>query len=420
MATELNQKISIRREGLVRLLFGDACAARAAAAAFTSGQDWEAAVHLAEVWSVVGQLASRITHLELKIPDPQATDLKRLAIATYARSASRAAKGIKALAHLDQKGIQAGAFKGLASMARLYARPGERAIKDIDVLIVEPDVVATVAGLEEVGFKPIEGQGFNELNGQIEYLPNFSGNRAIVLSDSTGLEIDLHWSIGLSALPAHDLIERSELRPLFGSMVRVVSVADGLALTVRHSIRENLAVDSICRDLSDILQTYVLESEAGTLHKTLAAASRSSGVLALLALTSVLHRLDSTHPALKEAFDCLSREASATERDEAAALDRLFFYQATNGRLEKDLVYLTHAGPLRQMVTGAVKNWRGYRSLMLSMEGKLDGKPTPILGRVMNLFFAAKDVGPQHLRSLRTLARLRFDASPHGANSRQD
>jgi hypothetical protein len=419
MATAANKRISARREGLVRMLFGDTAMARSAASSFTDIEDWEAIFHQSEEWSVVGQLVDRIARLELQVPDEPTKKFKRLAIATYARSASRAAKGVKALAHLEQLGVRAVAFKGVASMARLYAKPGERSIKDIDLLIDERDLAAAVAGLGEVEFRPIEGQGFDELNGLIEYLPNFSGNKAIVLSDRAGLEIDLHWSVGLEALPSHELIARSGSHSLFGSTLRMVNVADALVLTVRHSIRENLAVDSICRDLYDILQTFSMEAEAGTLHETLAAASQSGGVLPLLALAGVLHRLAATHHALTQAFEWLSLNATPSERKEAASLERIFFHQVTNGRLEKDLVYLTHTTPLRQMMNGALKNWRGYRSLMLSMEDKLEGKPMPILERIMNFVYAAKNVGPGHLRSLRTLARLRFDTARRGASSQR-
>jgi hypothetical protein len=110
MATAANKRISARREGLVRMLFGDTAMARSAASSFTDIEDWEAIFHQSEEWSVVGQLVDRIARLELQVPDEPTKKFKRLAIATYARSASRAAKGVKALAHLEQLGVRAVAF----------------------------------------------------------------------------------------------------------------------------------------------------------------------------------------------------------------------------------------------------------------------------------------------------------------------
>ena len=400
-----------RRESLLKLLLADTQAARGSASSLINEGDWTAVFHEAEVWSVVSQLAERITGLGLEPPAEPWKDFKRLAIATYARTASRAAKGVKALAHLEQGGIRAVAFKGLASMVRLYPKPAERSIKDVDLLIMEQDLTRAVAALAEAGFFPVDGQGLDQLQALVQYLPNFSGNKAIVLQDSSGLEIDLHWSVGLRGLPASELIERAETFSLYGGSVHVVAAADALALTARHSVRENLAVDTMCRDLFDVRQTCALLAASGALPDALESACRSGGVLPLLALTRVLRALDETAVQVYAAFDLLTNIASKSERKAAEALQELFLHQVRHGRMEKDLVYLAHPRPVRQIVAGAWRNWREYRNLMQSMEEKLDGKTVSLGQRFWKLAVAAANAGPSRFSALRTLARLRFGST---------
>jgi hypothetical protein len=92
-------------------------------------------------------------------------------------------------------------------------------------------------------------------------------------------------------------------------------------------------------------------------------------------------------------------------------LEKLFFHQADYGPIGKDLLYLSHSIPARQILAGAFSNWREYRHFMRSMEEKLDGGEVPLGRRLWRLTLALKNSGPAHWRGLRTLARLKYEKS---------
>ena len=395
------------RELLLKILFSQEDEARAAAVLCTERRCWAEICHESEVWSVAPQLAERFGTLSLSPPAEQWKEFQRTVIAVYARSASRAAKGAKALRHLNLLGVRAAAFKGLASMARLYARPADRSIKDVDILIMEQDVARAVAGLAGLGFVALDGQGLETLEGLVEFLPGFSGNKAIVLQNADGLELDVHWDISVPLLPAKTLLDRSEPLTLYGGLVPVVALTDALVLTARHSIRENLAVDTMCRDLFDVRRACELLA-GDALSRDLEESCLHGGLLPLLALTGILHSLDEGVSPVADAFRILTSRAKPAERKAGRQLVDTFWFQVREGKFEKDLVYLSHTRPLRQILAGTWRNWRGYRDLMLAIEDKLDGGTTSIGVRFWRLAVAARRAGPGRLRSLRTLARLRF------------
>jgi hypothetical protein len=233
----------------------------------------------------------------------------------------------------------------------------------------------------------------------------------LVLRDASGLEIDLHWSVGLADLASAGLIEQSQRLTLFGSSVWVVGPGDAVALTVRHSIRENLAIDTMCRDLLDLRAMWQLLARRGDLESVLSCACDAGGVVPLLALAQVLLGLNRSEVGVARAFIWLEGKAAAKQRRTAERLHALFCYQVRRGAIEKDVVYLSHSKPVRQMVSGAWANWREYRRLMLSMEEKLDGQTIPLGRRLWKLVLAVKDTRPAHLLGLRALARLRFEGT---------
>ena len=157
-----------------------------------------------------------------------------------------------ALRHLEVSGIPAIAFKGLASMARLYPKPGKRTIKDADLLVDRQYLQAALNSLSDLGFRPLENHALERLETFLDHSPGFSGNKAIVLYGPGDFELDLHWAVGVAGLEPAALLGRSETVTLFGTPVRVASFDDALLLTAKHAIRENLTVDAMCRDLLDI------------------------------------------------------------------------------------------------------------------------------------------------------------------------
>jgi hypothetical protein len=403
------------RKDLVGLLFGAPAEALPAALKVSSAGSWEDALRAAQNWNAAPQLAARIQELGCQPPEVPWREFKRALISTFARSASRASKGAAALRHLEHSGIPAVAFKGLASMARLYPTPANRTIVDADVLVEPERVPAAVACLAELGFSSAESHDLERWDRFLDRSPGFSGNKAINLYGPGGMEIDLHWSVGLAGLTPATLLERSEMATLFSCPVRVVSPADGLILTARHAIRENLLVDSICRDLHDIRLSCAFLAARRSLEPALREIAAATSPVPLLALTGILNTLNPVTAEggdkhVQEAARILGNLASAKQKQSAQRLQALFFHQVEAGPIGPDLLYLSHSRPVRQILAGAFSNWPEYRKFMRSMETQLNGEEVPLSRRLWRLAKSLKTAGPAHWRGVRTLAQQKYEA----------
>jgi Uncharacterised nucleotidyltransferase len=398
------------RYSLLRILLANEEVATESARQVTLGNEWPAVFKLAATWSVATQLGQRVTQLGLQPPTAEWREFKQVVIANYAHSATRAAKGIAAIHCLEECGVAAIAFKGLASMARLYVPPANRTIKDADLLVQQSSLSAAVACLGKAGFAPMEGHDLLALSRFLDDSPGFSGNKAIVLYGPEDFEIDLHWSVGLPGLSPDALLLRSDRVMLFGRMVPIVGMGDGMILTARHAIRENLAIDAMCRDLFDIRQSCSLMASREQLVSTLEAAATASSMVPLLALLEILADIEGTNGDVTAARGVLAGLANPDQLKAASQLRSLFFRQVTGGPMVKDLLYLFHLRPARQIFAGASQSWREYREFMRTLERKLEGEEVPLGRRLWQLFFAVRKIGPAHLRSIRTLARLKYDS----------
>jgi hypothetical protein len=398
----------ITRRSLLTILFADDAAAQTTAQLIGSEVNWRDILDLAEAWSVVPQLHERVPQLAITLPGQFHGELKTSMFTVFARSASFASKAVAALQHLHDAGISAVAFKGVASMTRLYQPAAARTIRDADILVAPDDLLRTIKALGQIGFAPQLGLDPSKLDHLLENMPGSSGNKAITLVKPGSVEIDLHWSIGLERFPVASLLERAKTLILFGQHVRVVAISDSLQLTARHSVRENFAVDSMCRDLLDVSKSCELLASQGNLRNEMERVAAHGDSVALLALTGILRELNDRHAAAK-AERILEQRASPSERNVALHLRLLFFMQIQNGAFRKDLLYLLHAAPTKQILRGAFTNWRNYRGFMRSMERKLDGQELPLSQRVANLLLALRELRPAHFRSMRTLARVKYD-----------
>lgn len=395
------------RECLLRILFGNPTDAREAAQALSANSGWPAAFQSAESWSVAPQLADTVQTLQLQPPERSWRDFRRNMIGVFSRSASRASKGIAALRHLEGAGIPAAAFKGLASAARLYPSPGKRTIKDADLLVERQNLEAALQSLSAIGFAPLESHQPEKLDRFMDNSPGFSGNKAIVLYGPDGFELDLHWSAG-PGMDAATLLQRSERVTLLEKTIRIVAPEDAVMLTTRHAVREDLAVDAMCRDLFDIRLSCDFLAGRGCLDAACQTWSAGRSMVPLLAITGILQSLDGRDGGVKEAQTRLAGFASPRDRRTADRLRDLFFCQVKEGPVSKDLFYLAHSRPARQILAGAWSNWREYRNMMRSLEEKLDGAEVPLSRRLRMLGAAIWKTGPAPLRSIRALARLKF------------
>lgn len=89
---------------------------------------------------------------------------------------------------LGSREIPAIVLKGGAIALQLYPDPGLRPLKDIDLLIPEPEVAAVRALLTEHGYSPLPEmtKGFEE---------RFSGQQAYTRTGPNPEQVDLHWHL---------------------------------------------------------------------------------------------------------------------------------------------------------------------------------------------------------------------------------
>jgi hypothetical protein len=385
------------------LLAGDARATAAARLLFGT-ESCKQTLALARNWKVIPPLFYRVQSLGLTLTAPDTTALRREFLKAYQQSAFRASKALAAIRGLQEAGIPVASFKGIASMAVLYGDPKHRSIHDADVLILPKDVARAVVCLEENGFTHRGSQTLTEYLRFVENSPGFAGNKAVSVYGPGGSAIDLHWRLAGSGLPEEEILQRAVTAHLMDSTIPVVDSKDGFLLTVHHAIRENLAIDSVCRDLLDVRLWCARLSEAGELEGAIKLAIRSGCQVAVLAVTSLLASYDAT-TATAQAAALLRERASSAERQSAARLIEIFHYQLNNGRLSKDVFYLVHSRPWRQILTGLGKDWFGYRQSMHTIEerrGEL--RPLP-----MRIALLAKSIpGVRGLRLARELAIIKY------------
>lgn len=370
-------------------------------------ETWGEALALARSWNVTPQLSARIQSLRWKLSVPHTGVLRRDFLRVYAQSAFGAAQAITAIRGLEQAGIPSVAFKGIASMAVLYGGPKHRAIHDADILILRKDLPQALICLEQKGFVRRGPESLEQYLQFVENAPRFAGNKAVTLFGEKGAEIDLHWGLTGSGLRTEEILARAHASPLMDATIPVVDSKDGFLLTIHHAIREDLAIESVCRDLLDVRLWCHHLRETGQLESGMKWAAQSGCLVTALAVTGVLRGYDET-AAAGGAAELLRGLAGPSQRQSAARLTELFHYQLEHGRLGKDVIYLLHSRPLRQILRGLGTDWSGYRQSMQTMEKQV-GEERPLYERVVVL---AKSIpGRQGLKLARELARVKYGAN---------
>lgn len=392
---------------LVELLLADDERAKRAARVLAGTGAWPEVLTLAQTWKCIPHLSARLQSLTEELPAAETATLRREFVKAYGRSAFCASKAVPAIHSLERAGIRVVAFKGIASIALLYGNSRNRTIQDADLLIAYEDLPKAVTCLEQQGFAR---QGSETLAEYIQFVtnsPGFAGNKAVALHGEGESEIDLHWELTRSGLTAEDILGRAARANLLGTEIPVVNAADGFLLTIHHAIRENLAIESVCRDLLDASRWCQHLQETGTLDEYLRRTVETGCTVPALAILSILKGYDSASPAAHVA-ELLSDLATRGERESAARLAELFHYQVGNGRLDKDVFYLVHSRPWRQILRGLGTDWSGYRKSMQTIEEQL-GQQRPLHERAAQL---AKSIpGVRGLKLARELARIKYGAN---------
>jgi Uncharacterised nucleotidyltransferase len=405
---ENSRAISVPQQGvanqLVEFLLGTDERAAAAAHSLSEAESWRAGIALAQAWKITPQLSARIQRQRIKLNAQDTWALRKEFLRVHAQTATRVAGAIVAIRALQQAGIPVAAFKGIASMAVLYGDQKHRSIGDADLLIPPHEVQRAIECLEREGFARKGEETLAEYLAFVQNAPRFAGNRAMALYGADGTEIDLHWDLAGSGLRIAELLGRSRTVLLMNSPIPVVDSKDGFLLTVHHAIREDLGVESVCRDLLDARLWCHHLNETKQFQEAMEWTSRTGFRVAALTVTSLLCSYDGTKDAAR-ASEILRGMSSAAECRSAARLTELFHYQMSNGRLGKDVLYLVHSRPLRQILKGLGTDWSGYRRSMQTLEENL-GEQLPLHKRAALLVRSLP--GLQGLKLARELARVKY------------
>lgn len=396
--------MDVLREAIARLLLAAGEGPQAAADEINRTHTWLDGVSLADKWGVLPQLSRRLAALVVDLPSPAHHALRSLTTATFVRSALQARRGVEALAKLEERGIPAVAFKGLASMASLWGGPQSRSIRDVDVLTAERDVQAALSVLASLGFRPVVAGEFADYAAFVRHSPGFSGNAEITLHDGGRCAIDLHWSLG--GLTVEPIISRSRILPLLEMPVRVVAPEDGFVLAVHHTLRNVFNPDKSIRDLLDLEASYDLLARDGGLEEAINLAAACGLSLPLLAMTQVLVGFNPCAAAAR-AVTRVQASVGVEERAAADKLTSLFLLQVREGALNPDLLYLLRPQDLKRILRGLFSGWRRHRDFMQSMETELEGALKPLPMRLGAFFRSLAHTRRRHLGMLRALGRAK-------------
>src|SRR5262249_18492765 len=219
--------------------------------------------------------------------------LRRELLHVYGFSSLRAAKALAAIGLLERAGICVIAFKGIASIALIYRDPRRRTIQDADLLVRRGDLFKAVASLEASGFSRKSPATLEEYAEFVENSPGFAGNKAVALYGED-CEIDLHWEVMGSGLRTEDILNRRVRVDFNGAAVPIADPTDALLLAVHHAIRENLAVETVCRDLVDVRQWFDRLQRERRIEAVIQRSSQAGCQASLLAVVNILRDYEQT------------------------------------------------------------------------------------------------------------------------------
>lgn len=387
------------REHLIDILIGSAEVAGAASARVSKKEAWSAILDLAAAWSVIPNLRKRLTELGT----PLSSDVKKRMFClfqdAFASSTLQARRGVSVCRKLEEKGFPVVVFKGLASITHLYqGNPSARLIKDVDILVREEDLDGVLGVMEALGLRPDHGGDFSGYAAFVRNSPGFAGNQAVSVTGEGLAELDVHWSLGPKTAPefrVEAIIGRSSWVNLFGNLIRVVSPSDSLLLSAHHAVRENFAPDGMLRDVLDTFYWMRLLEQRGEVQECLERARRCRIEDPILALVEILAAKGACPPASEP----VSRQAEA--------LAQLFWLQARDGPIGKDLAYLADPHSVRQIFRGALSGWVEYAAHMEALEIKLTGEPLSIRQRAGFLARQLPRYGFQGWKMIRALAKTK-------------
>jgi hypothetical protein len=195
----------------------------------------------AATWPSIARTADRLgiaplLHHKLRhagthtlLPPEPAAFLKEAHQRSLVRNLRLYAELAEVLAALSRRGVEALILKGAHLAAAVYADPGARLIRDLDLLVHREALPAAVAALEALGYRsPV---GSLQLKVTSHHLPRFmrAGRTAI----------ELHWRLSMDSDDPPGLWERAIQVAAPGINARVLGPTDLLLHLALHAARSH-------------------------------------------------------------------------------------------------------------------------------------------------------------------------------------
>ena len=216
--------------------------------------DWTAVIEAALAHGTAGLLCDYLVS-EKSAPVPEEIVEAATVYLEYRRAEhDRGARDLGAvLDALTSAGVTALPYKGLVLAELGYARPASRGCRDLDVLIRERDIAATMAALEGLGYRslhtglsPRRMREFYEYNGQD------------MLVAEGRLPVEPHWRLNPRTLHANidiaPLFDRAGTVTLNGRVVPCPSREDSLLICGMHGSKEEWSRLIWVSDIAELLR----------------------------------------------------------------------------------------------------------------------------------------------------------------------
>jgi len=353
--------------------------------------EWRSLLAQCHGLRLLPQAALRLTAEPEAMSAAMESELKRLRMVSFSRTASVLRGGLRALNALAAAGVPAAGFKGIAAIGWLQQGRAEREMADIDLLVAPEQADAALRALTAAGFSyKVQGVPASGLRSFSRASPGSAGNEAITLGDEAGAEIDLHWKVGRVDV-SQAIAEASPLRLLKGQ-VPIVRPAQALLFSSLHALRNDFLPAVVLRDLLDAAGWFAL----------LAKDPHEQGVALRLAKSAGLE------PALG-AMACILVDLEVSGGDwvvpspAARSLADLFSEQSQGQNLNRDLVYLCSLRPAAQILRGLITTGPGYLATMRATETAY-GQEISLRSRLKHLLRAALRTPLGQWSRLRALA----------------
>ena len=220
---------------------------------FAEPLDWELLTRMAWINRMIPLLHWHALRLGASMPEWAVKHLDEARAHNDERGHRLMERMATLVSALDGAGVPFITFKGPTLEALAYATPGLRECADIDILVRESDLAATVPVMERIGYRledrlgPLEERIFRGYHFAYEFV------------DSTSAaNVDAHWQLLPSTwnipLDYDGLWRRSRTTTIAGRNVRIFADEDLLFYLALHSTKERwLRLRMIC-DIAEFLR----------------------------------------------------------------------------------------------------------------------------------------------------------------------